>query len=47
MSKRNGEKARFNIQKKKKVLRRKRTRELQKALESKTPEIKINKSQDK
>jgi hypothetical protein len=36
MSKRNGDKARFNRQRKKKLLNRKRNRELQKALESDT-----------
>ena len=34
MSGRNGEKARFNIQRKKRLLRRKNNRELQKTLES-------------
>jgi hypothetical protein len=34
MSKRNGDKARFNRQRKKKLLNRKRNRELWKALES-------------
>jgi len=36
MSKRNGDKARFNRERKKKLLRRKRNRELRKALESNT-----------
>jgi hypothetical protein len=36
MSKRNGDKARFNHKRKKKLLNRKRNRELRKALESDT-----------
>jgi len=36
MSKRNGDKARFNRKRKKKLLNRKRSRELKKALESDT-----------
>ena len=39
MSGRNGEKARFNIQRKKRLLRRKNNRALQKTLESNTTTI--------
>lgn len=38
MSERNGDKARFGRLRKRKILERKRIRELRKALESKTPE---------
>ena len=44
MSRRNGDKARFNRKRKKKLLNRKRNRELRKALESDTPGAKGAKS---
>jgi hypothetical protein len=47
MSERNGEKARFNIQRKKRLLRRKRTRELQQTLENKSVEMENTQSQVK
>jgi hypothetical protein len=47
MSQRNGEKARFNIQRKKRLLRRKHTRELQQTLENKIAGMKSTQSQVK
>ena len=47
MSERNGEKAKFNIQRKKRLLRRKRNRELRKALESSTGDLRKKGSQSK
>jgi len=46
MSKRNGDKARFNRKQKKKLLNRKRNRELRKALESATAGTKSAKSRN-
>jgi hypothetical protein len=46
MSKRNGDKARFNRKRKKKLLNRKRNRELQKAMESDSAGATRSKSRD-
>jgi hypothetical protein len=46
MSKRNGDKARFNRTRKKKLLNRKRNRELRKAVESETAGATSAKSQN-